>query len=170
MNSVLLDFYFIHTNIFAVIVLLLMFCIFFILKKNWKFLIIFGFIAIALNVILLSKTNDKAWQRDFYRTDEYMKSYLIYDKVIPDSEKVQMDFRDSMKVIFAAGNKNHPWVVYAHDHLDGSTKRLHWCWVDDMWERFSQTDLVSWIWGENASKKVRSSTEARVDEASGLGN
>ena len=43
----------------------------------------------------------------------------------------------------------------------------HWCWLDDMWDKFANTDVVAWIWGENASKKMMKSTETRANAAPG---
>jgi hypothetical protein len=151
----LIDFYMVHYNIGAVALLLLLVSLFLIIKKNYKFTIVFLAVFIVLNLFVHSKTANKQWTREFYRTDEVV-SYPVWNQF--DKEKRKIAINDTTKITFAVKNPDHPWVSYSES---GDTLR-HWCWVDEWWEKFSQTDLVAWIWGENAGKKVRGSSEERL--------
>ena len=152
----LIDFYLVHYNFGAVVLLIVMLVVFLLMKKNYKLAIMFIAALIAFNVVIYNKTAGKTWTREFYRTDEVVQ-YPVWDRF--DSAKVKVQISDTNKVTFAASSKVHPWVVYSET---GDTLR-HWCWWDEAWELFSQTDLVAWIWGENAGKKVRGSSEERLN-------
>ena len=165
----LLNFYYVHYNFFAVTILLVFLGLFFISKKNYKGLIVALVLTVAFNVFLNSKTSGKAWERQFLASDETPKAILLYDNIVNDSLKVRTDFRDSMKVVFdTKAIPGHNWVVYAQVPNSKEVKILHWCWWDDAWEVFSQTDLVAYLWGENSGKKIRGSSEKRMDDAMNL--
>lgn len=151
----LIDFYMVHYNIGALVILIFITALFLLMKKNFKFTIIFLGFFIALNLVIHTKTANKQWTREFYRTDE-ITEYPVWNKF--DKEKRVIVINDTNKITFAVNNPDHPWVSYSES---GDTLR-HWCWVDEWWEKVSQTDLVAWIWGENAGKKVRGSSEERL--------
>lgn len=157
--EILTQVYTVHQNLLAISILLICLIVFLAMKKNFKLAIPFMILFIVVNVFCYKQTANKAWERQFLVTDTYPKSFLIYDK-INDSIPV-IKFTDSIKVVFNA-MKHESWVIDAIDSTNIKYK-LHWCWVDNYWESFTQTDLVSWIWGENAGKKVRGSSEARFN-------
>lgn len=157
----LIDFYMVHYNIGAFVILIFLLSMFLLFKKNYKFTIIFLAFFIALNLVIHGKTANKSWTREFYKTDELV-SYPVWNKF--DKERKVVALNDTTKITFAVKDLEHPWVSYSES---GDTLR-HWCWVDEWWEKVSQTDLVAWIWNEPANKKVRGSTEARVNEADSL--
>lgn len=152
----LFDFYTIHYNLGLIVFLLVILGAFFAIKKNFKGMLVMLALLIVFNVFNYNKTKDKTWTRVFYSTDEIVK-YPLWDKL--DKEKIKFHQLDTMELSFAAKSKDNPWVVYSET---GDTLR-HWCWVDEWWEKFSQTDVVAWIWGENAGKKVRGSSESRLN-------
>lgn len=157
----LIDFYLVHYNFGALAILIFVFAMFLLMKKNYKFTIIFLVFFIAFNLVIHSKTAHKQWTREFYRTDEVV-DYPVWNKF--DKEKRVITINDTNKITFAADSKDYPWVSYSET---GDTLR-HWCWFDEWWEVVSQTDLVAWIWGENSGKKIRGSSEKRMDDAMNL--
>ena len=158
MIDILRDIYFVHYNFFAVAILLLLLLIFFITKKNTKAVIVTVIVFVAFNIMLYNNTANMAWERQFFVDDEMTTNIAVWDKMVDVKDTVL--FTDSMKVTFAANSKKYKWVVY--DSKD-SKKAYHWCWFDDFWEKVSQTDLVAAIWGENSGKKVRQSSETRLN-------
>ena len=42
----------------------------------------------------------------------------------------------------------------------------HWCWVDQLWENFSETDVIGALWGENKSKKMIKASESHAEGVS----
>ena len=151
----LLDFYMVHYNIGIAIILLIVAAGFLIAKQNYKLMLAILAVLLVLNIFIYKKTADKTWTREFYSTDE-IENYPVWDEF--DKEKRVVSLSDTTKITFAIKNPNYPWVSYSET---GDTLR-HWCWLDEAWEQFSETDLVAWIWGENAGKKVRGSSEERL--------
>jgi hypothetical protein len=129
---------------------------FLLLKKNYKFTIIFLGFFIALNLIIHVKTANKQWTAEFYRTDEIV-NYPLWNKY--DKERRVIAINDTNKLTFAIRNPDHPWVSYSES---GDTLR-HWCWVDEWWNRVSNYDLVEKVWGGDATKKMRKSSEDRLE-------
>lgn len=157
----LIDFYLVHYNFGALAILIFVFALFLLFKKNYKFTIIFLVFFIAMNLIIHSKTANKQWTAEFYRTDE-VENYPVWNKF--DKEKRVITINDTNNITFATRSKDYPWVAYSET---GDTMR-HWCWFDAWWNKVSETDLVAMLWNEPANKKVRGSTEARVNEADSL--
>lgn len=152
----LIDFYLVHYNIGAFVLLIFITTMFLFIKKNYKFTIIFLAFFIALNLIVHHKTAHKTWTREFYRTDELV-SYPVWNKF--DKEKKVISVNDTNKITFAIDDKDLPWVSYS----ETSDTLRHWCWVDDAWERFSQYDIAKAIWQEgNPGEKIRGSSENRI--------
>lgn len=138
-------FYATHYNIGALSVLLLLLLIFLLSKKNLRVGTIVLAILVVLNVFVYKKTFNRSWTIEI--TPEKAESNDEYgqNEVSPE----QMTF--SVK----------KWSI-----VDDKGTSHHWCWVEDYWEAFSNTDLVAAIWGENAGKKVKKSTESRLDGSS----
>lgn len=139
-------FYPTHYNLAAVSVLLLLITIFLLTKKNLKVAPIFFVLLLVLNVFIYKKTNGRAWTIT----------------VEPDSAEKTYDDgfqKEPEKITFSVAN----WEV-----TDEKGKKHHWCWVEDIWETISNTDVVAAIWGENAGKKVKTSTESRINDADNL--
>ena len=151
----LIDFYLVHYNIGAFVLLVFITAMFLLAKKNYKFTIIFLAFFIALNLVIHTKTANKQWTAEFYRTDEII-NYPIWNKF--DKERRVIAINDTNKLTFAIRNPDHPWVSYSES---GDTLR-HWCWVDEWWDRVSKYDLVSKVWGGSATKKMRKSSEERL--------
>lgn len=158
MNT-LFTFFSVHQNIMALAILFLIVGIWLITKKNYKMFIPVILIFFGLCIGCYQLTEGKTWTREFYSTDELPKTMIIYEQ-FNDSIPL-IEHKDTLKVTFGIGDKT-PWVVQKLDQ-NANKQLLHWCWVDDYWEKFGQTDLVAWIWGENAGKKVRGSSESRLN-------
>ena len=161
--EVLKSFYMVHYNFGAVIVLMFLLGIFFSFKKNVKGILILLALIAVINVVVFQKTNNKAWTRDFYATDEYEEKFPLYLKIVknPATET----FTDSMQFTFTATDERYPWVVV--DATEKSNKIFHWCWVDDAWESFASVSLVDKLWGSKQAHSVRKSSENRIGD---LGN
>lgn len=160
MNT-LLTFYSVHQNVGALALLILLLVLFLVTKKNYKLCIPVVILFFVLNIFCFKLTDGKTWTRTFYASDDVPKAMLIYEKRV-DSIPV-IEFKDTLEVSFAVSDKT-PWVVKTQAQ-NASVRLLHWCWLDDYWEKFSQTDLVAAIWGENSGKKIRGSSEARLNYA-----
>ena len=141
MIDVLKAFYTIHYNFAALSVLLLLLLIFLLTKKNFKWSIIVLAVLVVFNVFLYKRTDGKQWSI-----------------AIPPPESHDPYFKPQPKIMTFSVRKD--WVI-----VDEKGEKHHWCWVDDYWDKFSNTDVVAWIWGENASKKMMQSTETRAKEA-----
>ena len=141
MIDVLKAFYSVHYNFAALSILLLLLVIFLLTKKNYKWTIIFTAILIVFNVFLYKRTDGKKWTI-----------------IIPPPESSDPYFKPEPKTMTFSVHKD--WVI-----VDDKGEKHHWCWVDEYWDKFANTDVVAWIWGENASKKMMQSTETRAKEA-----
>lgn len=136
-----------HYNLAAVGVLLFLIMIFLFTKKNVKVALVFLLLFLVFNVAIYKKTAGKAWTI----TIEPNEETKTYDDGFT---------REPEKVTFSVAN----WTV-----TDEKGEVHHWCWVEDLWEVISNTDIIAAIWGENASKKVQKSTETRINDANNLG-
>ncbi len=151
MIDVLKLFYTTHYNLGALAVLLLFLLIFFLSKKNFKGAIIVGVLLIAYNVFIYQRTEGKAWTIEIDPPEAASSGYDSYSTPQP----IRMTF-------MATPEK---WTI-----TDDKGETHHWCWLDDMWDKFANTDVVAWIWGENASKKMMKSTETRANDAQSNNN
>lgn len=159
MFNILTNLYLVHQNVFAFVILLAITAIIFAVKHNYKIALIVGVLFVVANIGCYKMTNNSTWEREFMLSDEFPTSYTLYESNV-DSIPV-IEFKDSTKFEFNPTDRNK-WVVKGID----STKTehlLHWCWIDDKWENFSKIDLVAGIWGENAGKKIRGSSEKRLN-------
>lgn len=146
MFEVLKTFYTTHYNFAALSLLLLLLFIFLMTKKNVRVGIVVLAAFVALNVILFKKTDGKAWT-------------IYIDQPAVTDIYGQRTTPPPLEMTFSA-KKN--WTI-----TDEKGEVHHWCWFDAAWDRFASTDVVAWIWGENASKKMMKSSETRLNEDSG---
>ena len=54
------------------------------------------------------------------------------------------------------------WVNEQGIIVDRGDTIHHWCWVDQLWENFSETDIIGALWGENKSKKMIKASESHA--------
>ena len=148
MIDVLKLFYTTHYNLGAVAILLLMLLIFFLSKKNFKGAIIVGVLLIVYNVGIYKRTEGKSWTIEIDPPAATPNEYVSYSEAQP------------IKMTFTATPEK--WTI-----TDSKGETHHWCWVDAMWDKFANTDLVAKIWGENSSKKMMKSTESRASDIQG---
>ena len=137
MIDVFKAFYSVHYNFAAVSVLLLALVIFLLTKKNYKWTIIITAVLVAFNVLIYKKTAGKAWTITIEPEEESSNSFY--------------------KMTFST---TKDWTI-----KDDKGVVHHWCWVDSYWDQFASMDLVAWIWGENASKKMMKATESHASDA-----
>jgi hypothetical protein len=148
MIDVLKLFYTTHYNLGALAVLLLLLLIFFLSKKNFKGAIIVVALLIVYNVGIYKRTEGKSWTIEIEPTEVETSEYGSISKPQP------------IKMTFSATPDK--WII-----TDNKGETHHWCWLDAMWDKVANTDIVEMIWGGNASKKLMKSTESRVNNASG---
>ena len=144
MIDILKLFYTTHYNLGALAVLLLLLLIFFLSKKNFVGAIIVTILFVAYNVGIYKRTEGKAWTIEIVPETTVTDSYNSFNTPQP------------IKMTFTATPEK--WV-----YTDEKGNKHHWCWVDELWDQFSNMDLVAWIWGENSSKKMMKSTETRAN-------
>lgn len=158
--ELLKTFYMVHYNFGAVLALMFLLGIFFAVKKNIKGILILVILMAVINVVVYQKTNNKAWTRDFYMSDEYKEKFPLYMKIV--KEPATETFTDSMSFTFTALDERYPWVVV--DANEKSEKIFHWCWVEDAWESFASVSLVDKLWGSKQAHSVRKSSENRIGD------
>ena len=146
MIDILKLFYTTHYNLGALAILFVLLLIFFLTKKNYKGAIIVVIILIVYNVGIYKRTEGKSWTIEIDPPAATPNEYRTYNEPEP------------IKMTFSATPEK--WTI-----TDDKGVTHHWCWLDDMWDKFSNTDVVAWIWGENASKKMMKSTETRANNA-----
>ena len=143
MIDILKLFYTTHYNLGAFAILLLLLLIFFLSKKNFKGAIIVGILLIAYNVGIYKRTEGKSWT-------------IEIDPPAAPNEYGSYSEPQPIKMTFSATPEK--WTV-----TDEKGETHHWCWLDASWDKVANTDVVAWIWGENASKKMMKSTESRAN-------
>lgn len=151
MIDILKLFYTTHYNLGALAVLMVLLLIFFLSKKNFKGAIILVVILIAYNIAIYKRTEGKSWTIEIDPPAAESSGYDSFSKPQP------------IKMTFSATPEK--WTI-----TDEKGETHHWCWLDDMWDKFANTDVVAWIWGENASKKMMKSTETRANDAQSNNN
>lgn len=139
MVDVLKAFYSIHYNFAALSVLILFLTIFFFSKKNMVGGVIALAVLLVFNVFLFKRTDGKAWT-------------LTIDP--PENQVDAFGYKPQPQTMTFSVRKN--WTI-----TDEKGETHHWCWVDDYWDKFANTDIVAGIWGENAGKKLAKSSEVR---------
>ena len=148
MIDVLKLFYTTHYNLGALAVLLLLFLIFLLSKKNFKWAIIILAIFIGYNLGIYKRTEGKSWTIEILPPETEGSGYDSFTKPQP----ISMTF------------SSQPGKCTITDEK-GETH--HWCWLDAMWDKIANTDLAEGIWGNNATKKLTKSTESRANSLDG---
>ncbi|MBO7513192.1 hypothetical protein [Fibrobacter sp. UWB10] len=146
MIDILKLFYTTHYNLGALAILFVFLLIFFLTKKNYKGAIIVVIILIVYNVGIYKRTEGKSWTIEIDPPAATPNEYGTYNEPEP------------IKMTFSATPEK--WTI-----TDSKGETHHWCWLDALWDQFANTDIVAWIWGENASKKMMKSTETRANSA-----
>ena len=132
-------FYPVHYNFGAFALLLLLFVIFLLTKKNFKWAIIFIIVDIAFNVFIYHKTAHRVWI-----ITETPAAQNEWDTPAPKTYK------------FSAPDN---WVIEGENG-----PQLHWCWVETWAEKFLSFDFVDRLWGTNKAKQLRGASEERLDQ------
>ena len=139
MIDVLKAFYSVHYNFGILAIIILLIGILFATKKMWIFLAITVVIVLVMNVAFYKMTDGKSWTIE----PAVVKTEFGETKGSPMTFDVKKNWVNEEGVIVDRGDTIH-----------------HWCWVDQIWENFSQTDVIGALWGENKSKKMIKASES----------
>ena len=139
MIDVLKAFYSVHYNFGILAIIILLIGILFATKKMWIFLAITVVIVLVMNVSFYKMTDGKSWTIE----PAVVKTEFGETKGSPMTFDVKKNWVNEEGVIVDRGDTIH-----------------HWCWVDQLWEEFSQTDVIGALWGENKSKKMIKASES----------
>ncbi|MBQ3720226.1 MAG: hypothetical protein II850_04430 [Fibrobacter sp.] len=140
MVDVLKAFYSVHYNFGILAIIILLVGIFFATKKMWIFLAITVAVVLVMNVVLYKMTDGKSWTIE---AAVVKNAYGTEYKADPMTFSVQKNWVSKEGIVVDRGDTIH-----------------HWCWVDQLWEEFSQTDVIGALWGENKSKKMIKASES----------
>ena len=140
MVDVLKAFYSVHYNFGILAIIILLIGIFFATKKMWIFLAITVVVVLVMNVVLYKMTDGKSWTIE---AAVVKNAYGTEYKADPMTFSVQKNWVSKEGIVVDRGDTIH-----------------HWCWVDQIWEEFSQTDVIGALWGENKSKKMIKASES----------
>lgn len=143
MIDVLKAFYSVHYNFGILAIIILLLGIFFATKKMWIFTAITVLVVLVLNIALYKMTDGKSWT---------LEAAVVKDQFGMEKKGDPMTFSVS---------KN--WVNEQGIIVDRGDTIHHWCWVDQLWENFSETDVIGALWGENKSKKMIKASESHAD-------
>ena len=142
MVDVLKAFYSVHYNFGILALIILLLGIFFATKKMWIFLAIAVVVVLVINVACYKMTDGKSWTIDAAVVkNEFGTEY----KADPMTFSVQKNWVNKEGIVVDRGDTIH-----------------HWCWVDQLWENFSETDVIGALWGENKSKKMIKASESHA--------
>ncbi|WP_173381929.1 MULTISPECIES: hypothetical protein [unclassified Fibrobacter] len=139
MIDVLKAFYSVHYNFGILAIIILLIGILFATKKMWIFLAITVVIVLIMNVAFYKMTDGKSWTIE----PAVVKTEFGETKGSPMTFDVKKNWVNEEGVIVDRGDTIH-----------------HWCWVDQIWENFSETDVIGALWGENKSKKMIKASES----------
>lgn len=142
MIDVLKAFYSVHYNFGIICIIILLLGILFATKKMWIFVGITALVVIILNVVCYKMTEGKSWTIE----PAVVKTEFGEIKGNPMTFSVHKNWVNEEGVIVDRGDTIH-----------------HWCWVDQIWENFSETDIIGALWGENKSKKMIKASESHAD-------
>ena len=106
----------------------------------WIFLAITVAVVLVMNVVLYKMTDGKSWTIE---AAVVKNAYGTEYKADPMTFSVQKNWVSKEGIVVDRGDTIH-----------------HWCWVDQLWEEFSQTDVIGALWGENKSKKMIKASES----------
>ena len=143
MIDVLKAFYSVHYNFGILAIIILLLAIFFLSKKIYIFAGITLLVVVAFNIAIYKMTDGKSWT---------LEAAVVKDQFGMEKKGDPMTF---------SVHKN--WVNEQGIIVDRGDTIHHWCWVDQLWENFSETDVISAIWGENKSKKMIKASETHAD-------
>ena len=139
MIDVLKAFYSVHYNFGILAIIILLIGILFATKKMWIFLAITVVIVLVMNVAFYKMTDGKSWTIE----PAVVQTEFGETKGSPMTFDVKKNWVNEEGVIVDRGDTIH-----------------HWCWVDQIWENFSETDVIGALWGENKSKKMIKASES----------
>jgi hypothetical protein len=122
MVDVLKAFYSVHYNFGILAIIILLIGIFFATKKMWIFLAITVAVVLVMNVVLYKMTDGKSWTIE---AAVVKNAYGTEYKADPMTFSVQKNWVSKEGIVVDRGDTIH-----------------HWCWVDQLWEEFSQTDVI----------------------------
>ncbi len=142
MIDVLKAFYSVHYNFGIICIIILLLGILFATKKMWIFVGITALVVIMLNVACYKMTEGKSWTIE----PAVVKTEFGEIKGNPMTFSVHKNWVNEEGVIVDRGDTIH-----------------HWCWVDQIWENFSETDIIGALWGQNKSKKMIKASESHAD-------
>ena len=110
----------------------------------WIFVAITVAVVLVMNVAIYKMTDGKSWTIEAAVVkNEFGSEY----KADPMTFSVQKNWVSKEGIIVDRGDTIH-----------------HWCWVDQIWEEFSQTDIIGALWGENKSKKMIKASESHAGD------
>ena len=142
MIDVLKAFYSVHYNFGILAIIILLLGIFFATKKMWIFLAIAVVIVLVLNVVCYKMTDGKSWTIE----------------ASPVKTEFGTEYNPDPMTFSVKSN----WVSEEGIVVDRGDTIHHWCWVDQIWENFSETDIIGALWGENKSKKMIKASESHA--------
>lgn len=139
MIDVLSTFYSVHYNFGILCIILALLLIYLLSSKKFKFAIIVLVILVAINVGLYKRTEGKSW-------------------TITEAPEKLADGSVSSVAKSITFSVHGTWTT-----TNEKGEVMHWCWVDQLIEDFSQTDVIGKLWGENKSKKMIKASESHAD-------
>lgn len=142
MIDVLKAFYSVHYNFGLLCIIILLLGILFLTKKMWIFAGITLAVVLVINVVCYKMTDGKSWTIEAAT----VKTEFGETKGSPMTFEVHKNWISEEGVIVDRGDTIH-----------------HWCWVDQLWENFSETDVIGALWGENKSKKMIKASESHAE-------
>ena len=145
MIDVLKAFYSVHYNFGILCIIILLLGILLATKKMWIFVGITAVVVIIINVACYKMTDGKSWTIE----PAVVKTEFGETKGSPMTFSVQKNWGSEEGVIVDRGDTIH-----------------HWCWVDQLWENFAETDVIGALWGENKSKKMIKASESHAEGVS----
>ena len=145
MIDVLKAFYSVHYNFGIICIIILMLGILLATKKMWIFVGITALVVIIINLACYKMTDGKSWTIE----PAVVKTEFGEIKGNPMTFSVHKNWVNEEGVIVDRGDTIH-----------------HWCWVDQIWENFSETDVIGALWGENKSKKMIKASESHAEGVS----
>ena len=144
MIDVLKAFYSVHYNFGLLAIIILLLAIFLLTKKIYIFAAITVAIVLVMNIVLYKMTDGKSWTIEAaVDKNEFGTEY----KADPMTFSVEKNWVNEQGIIVDRGDTIH-----------------HWCWVDQLWENFSETDIIGALWGENKSKKMIKASESHAGD------
>lgn len=143
MIDVMKAFYTVHYNFGAISLLLFILIIFLLTKKNFKWSLIFFAVIIVINVFIYQRTANRSWT-------------VIVPAAEDASNSGYDSYQEEQKYTFSA-TKN--WTIKTE-----KGEVMHWCWVENLMDKFANIDFVDRLWGTKQAKQLRQASEQRLDQ------